>query len=51
MLEEALLSEIPTLILDPKGDMGNIPLNFPKSNLDYKAMSNAGTWSRIWKTP
>ncbi|MFC1776815.1 helicase HerA domain-containing protein [Pseudomonadota bacterium] len=32
MLEEALLSNIPTLILDPKGDMGNILLNFPDSN-------------------
>ena len=31
MLEEALLSSIPTLILDPKGDMGNIMLNFPDS--------------------
>jgi hypothetical protein len=31
MLEEALLSSIPTLILDPKGDMGNIMLNFPES--------------------
>ena len=29
ILEEALLSGIPTLILDPKGDMGNIILNFP----------------------
>ncbi|MDH4020562.1 MAG: DUF87 domain-containing protein [Xanthomonadales bacterium] len=32
MLEEALLSNIPTLILDPKGDMGNILLNFPNSS-------------------
>lgn len=32
ILEEALLSKIPTLILDPKGDMGNIMLNFPESN-------------------
>lgn len=32
ILEEALLSRIPTLILDPKGDMGNIMLNFPDSN-------------------
>jgi hypothetical protein len=32
MLEEALLSQIPTLILDPKGDMGNIMLNFPESS-------------------
>lgn len=31
MLEESLLSGIPTLILDPKGDMGNIMLNFPDS--------------------
>ena len=30
MLEEALLSGIPTLILDPKGDMGNLLLTFPK---------------------
>ncbi len=29
MLEEALLAGIPTLILDPKGDMGNLLLNFP----------------------
>ena len=32
ILEEALLSDIPTLILDPKGDMGNIMLNFPDSS-------------------
>lgn len=31
ILEEAALSKIPTLILDPKGDMGNIMLNFPDS--------------------
>jgi len=29
MLEEALVSEIPTLIIDPKGDMGNLLLTFP----------------------
>jgi hypothetical protein len=34
MLEEALLSNIPTLILDPKGDMGNIMLNFPDSTAE-----------------
>lgn len=34
MLEEALLSGIPSLILDPKGDMGNIMLNFPESTPD-----------------
>jgi hypothetical protein len=34
MLEEALLGGTPTLILDPKGDMGNILLNFPDSSPD-----------------
>jgi hypothetical protein len=29
ILEEALLSGIPCFILDPKGDMGNLLLNFP----------------------
>ena len=29
LIEEALLSGIPVLVLDPKGDMGNLLLNFP----------------------
>ena len=29
ILEEALISGIPCLIIDPKGDMGNLLLNFP----------------------
>ena len=29
ILEEALLNGIPCFILDPKGDMGNLLLNFP----------------------
>ncbi len=29
MLEEALLSSVPVLIIDPKGDMGNLLLAFP----------------------
>jgi hypothetical protein len=29
MLEEALLAGIPTLIVDPKGDLGNLLLTFP----------------------
>lgn len=29
LLEEALLDGIPALIIDPKGDMGNLRLNFP----------------------
>ncbi len=30
MLEEALLQGIPTIIIDPKGDMGNLLLTFPE---------------------
>jgi len=30
LLEEALLAGIPTLILDPKGDMGNLLFRFPE---------------------
>ena len=30
MLEEALLQGIPTVILDPKGDLGNLLLTFPE---------------------
>ena len=29
LLEEALLAGIPALIIDPKGDMGNLALTFP----------------------
>ena len=29
LLEEALLQRIPVLVIDPKGDMGNLLLNFP----------------------
>ncbi len=34
LLEEALLSGIPVLILDPKGDMGNLLLSFPGLSAD-----------------
>jgi hypothetical protein len=30
MIEEALLSGIPCLVIDPKGDMGNLALRFPE---------------------
>ena len=29
LLEEALLSGVPILVIDPKGDMGNLALRFP----------------------
>jgi len=33
LLEEALLQEVPTLVIDPKGDMGNLCLTFPELSL------------------
>ena len=30
LLEEALIDGIPALVIDPKGDMGNLLLNFPE---------------------
>ena len=51
MLEEALLSSIPTLILDPKGDMGNIMLNFPDSTPeDLEPWMDAAKAKRKGKT-
>ena len=35
MLEEALLAGIPVLVLDPKGDMGNLALTFPNLAAAY----------------
>lgn len=51
VLEEALLNEIPTLILDPKGDMGNIMLNFPDSSpADLEPWMDAAKARRKGKT-
>jgi hypothetical protein len=51
ILEEAALSEIPTLILDPKGDMGNIMLNFPESTPeDLEPWMDAAKAKRKGKT-
>jgi Helicase HerA, central domain len=41
MLEEALLAGIPALVLDPKGDMGNLLLTFPSlSPQDFRPWVN-----------
>ncbi len=41
LLEEALLAGIPALILDPKGDMGNMLLTFPElSAQDFRPWVN-----------
>jgi hypothetical protein len=51
VLEEALLDGIPTLILDPKGDMGNIMLNFPESSPeDLEPWMDAAKAKRKGKT-
>src|SRR5690606_15040224 len=60
LLEEALLQRIPVLVIDPKGDMGNLLLNFPElrpddfrpwidtagadSDADTVAAQTADTW-------
>lgn len=43
LLEEVLASGVPALILDPKGDMGNLLLNFPSfSGSDFAPWVDAG---------
>ena len=51
-LEEALLSGIPALIIDPKGDMGNLLLNFPQFlPTDFRPWIDEGEARRKEVTP
>ena len=51
-LEEALLSGIPALIIDPKGDMGNLLLNFPQFlPTDFRPWIDEGEARRKEITP
>lgn len=51
-LEEALLSNIPCLIIDPKGDMGNLLLNFPSFQpSDFRPWVDEGVARRQDQTP
>ena len=51
-LEEALLSGIPCLIIDPKGDMGNLLLNFPSfAAEDFLPWVDEGEARRKDQTP
>lgn len=44
LIEEALLNDIPCLIIDPKGDMGNLALNFPDLEpADFEAWVDEAT--------
>ena len=52
LLEEALLQGIPTLVIDPKGDMGNLLLTFPDlAPADFRPWINEGEADRDGKTP
>jgi Helicase HerA, central domain len=52
LLEEALLQGIPTLVIDPKGDMGNLLLTFPDlSPNDFRPWINEGEAQRDGVTP
>ncbi|MEM7340669.1 MAG: DUF87 domain-containing protein [Actinomycetota bacterium] len=44
LIEEALLSGIPVLAIDPKGDLGNLCLTFPSlDGTDFEPWMDAGT--------
>ncbi len=54
LLEEALRNGIPTLVLDPKGDMTNLALRFPGLSADefgpwVPEGSDAGETAAMWK--
>jgi hypothetical protein len=52
LLEEALLSGIPCLVIDPKGDMGNLLLNFPEfRGEDFRPWIDEGSARREGLTP
>lgn len=52
MLEEALMSDIPVLIFDPKGDMGNLALRFPNMAANdfapWTGIDNAASTAQMW---
>ena len=51
ILEEAALDHIPVIAIDPKGDMGNIMLNFPESTAeDLEPWMDAAKAKRKGKT-
>ncbi len=51
LLEEALLQGVPTLVIDPKGDMGNLLLTFPDlAPADFEPWIDAAAAERDGKT-
>ncbi len=52
ILEEAAIDKIPALIIDPKGDMGNLLLNFPNlSAAEFLPWINVDDAARANQTP
>jgi hypothetical protein len=52
IIEEALLNGISTLVLDPKGDMGNLLLNFPDFDpTDFRPWVDTGEAEQEGLTP
>lgn len=52
MLEEALASGVPTLVIDPKGDMANLALRFPDlSPAEFAPWVTADDAARAGQTP
>jgi hypothetical protein len=51
LIEEALLNGISCLVIDPKGDMGNLALNFPElTPADFEPWVDEATASKEGKT-
>ncbi len=51
LIEEAAIDRIPALVIDPKGDMSNLLLNFPNLDAsDFKPWVNADDANREGKT-
>lgn len=51
LLEEASLNSIPSIVIDPKGDLGNLLLSFPKQTSgDFAAWTEGGDAETIAKT-
>ena len=52
MLEEALIDGVPIIAIDPKGDLGNLLLTFPKLKAsDFRPWVDEGAATRKGQTP
>jgi len=52
LLEEAAIDGVPSLVIDPKGDLGNLMLTFPRlAASDFEPWIDAGEAARKGSTP